>query len=128
MILSSRNRNRKGFTVIELMIVIAILGILLAIAIPQFYGYRVKFYNAMSKSDLRNAFTVAHVFFTRSPTAAFDTAALTAGGYRASPGVVLTITDGTESTLAMIASNSNAGAAAITYTINITGSLHLNFL
>lgn len=123
MILSSRNRNRKGFTVIELMIVIAILGILLAIAIPQFYSYRVKFYNALSKSDLRNAFTVAHVFFTHSPTATFNPATLTAGGYRASPGVVLTITDGMESTLAMTASNANAGAAAITYTINITGAI-----
>jgi hypothetical protein len=46
---------------------------------------------------------------------------LTASGYRATPGVVLTITGGTQVTLALTASNTNAGAAAISYTINSAG-------
>ena len=44
-----------GFTVVELMIVIAIIGILVAVAIPQFAAYRQSSYNTAALSDLRNA-------------------------------------------------------------------------
>ena len=116
-------RNRKGFTLIELMIVIAIIGILAAIAIPQFTVYRAKGYNAASKWDLKNAYTAAQAHFTDNPTAAFDAAALAASAYHATQGVVLTITDGTQSALTLTASNTNAGAAAITYTMNSAGAI-----
>ena len=44
-------RNQKGFTLIELMIVIAIIGILAAIAIPNFIEYRNKSYCSRAESD-----------------------------------------------------------------------------
>ena len=44
-------RNQKGFTLIELMIVIAIIGILAAIAIPNFIAYRNKAYCSAAESD-----------------------------------------------------------------------------
>ena len=50
-------RKNEGFTLIELMIVIAIIGILAAIAIPQFSAYRTRSYNAAAEADLRNAAT-----------------------------------------------------------------------
>ena len=55
--------NKKGFTLIELMIVIAIIGILAAIAIPQFAAYRVKSYNSAAQADLRNAKTNLEAFY-----------------------------------------------------------------
>ena len=44
-------RNQEGFTLIELMIVIAIIGILAAIAIPNFIEYRNKSFCSRAESD-----------------------------------------------------------------------------
>ena len=46
--------NKKGFTLIELMIVIAIIGILAAIAIPNFIAYRNKAFCSQAESDAKS--------------------------------------------------------------------------
>ena len=58
-----QKRDEKGFTLIELMIVIAIIGILAAIAIPQFSAYRTRSYNSAANADLRNAATAQEAYY-----------------------------------------------------------------
>jgi len=48
------NQQIKGFTLIELMVVIGIIAILAAIAIPNFISYRNKSYCSMAETDANN--------------------------------------------------------------------------
>jgi prepilin-type N-terminal cleavage/methylation domain-containing protein len=56
--------NKKGFTLIELMIVIAIIGILAAIAIPNFISYRNKSYCSQAESDARGVASAIADFYS----------------------------------------------------------------
>ena len=57
-------RNQKGFTLIELMIVIAIIGILAAIAIPNFIEYRNKSYCSRAESDANSIASALADYFS----------------------------------------------------------------
>jgi len=56
--------SQQGFTLIELMIVVGIIGILASIAIPQFSAYRTKTFNTVAIYDLRNLMSVEEAYFT----------------------------------------------------------------
>jgi type II secretion system protein G len=73
------NRNSKGFTLIELMIVIAIIGILAAIAIPNFLRYRDKAYCAKSETDAQNVIAALSSYFADPDHTAIPTLAQLTG-------------------------------------------------
>jgi prepilin-type N-terminal cleavage/methylation domain-containing protein len=89
--------DRAGFTLIEILIVVVIIGILAAIAIPKFASTKEKSYVAVMKSDLRNLAVAEEAYSADNNmyyAGVIPNAALI---YNPSSGVTVTITEGTTS-------------------------------
>src|SRR3954465_14496822 len=61
-------REERGFTLIELMVVVLIIAILIAIAIPTFLGAREAANDRATQSNVRNAFTATRIYYNDGST------------------------------------------------------------
>lgn len=59
----SNSNNIKGFSLVELMVVVAIIGVLASIGLPQYKKYRAKAFESEAKSHLATIYTAETSFF-----------------------------------------------------------------
>jgi type IV pilus assembly protein PilA len=87
--------SRRGFTLIEMLIVVVIIGLLAVIAIPKLSNTKEKAYVGTMKSDLRNLATAEEAYFYDS--AKYTTNLTLLSNFAPSTGVNLTVAQATVS-------------------------------
>ncbi len=121
----NRGPKAKGFTLVEILVVVAIVGILATIAIPRFSSYRAKSYCAALKADLANLAISQEAYFYDNDT--YLQATLTSGGGSNVPnfswttGVVLVSSAGDITSWNAVVSHPNCNDGPVTWNSANTG-------
>jgi len=97
--------TRRGFTIIELLVVMLIIGILAAIAVPKYRGAKEKSYFATLRSDLRNLATAQESYFQAANTYYDGAIPDPALGLAPSSGVTITLSGVSQSGWAAVATH-----------------------
>jgi prepilin-type N-terminal cleavage/methylation domain-containing protein len=98
-------KSQRGFTLVEVLLVIVIIGILAVIAIPKFANTKDKAYIAQMKTDLRNLATAEEAYFYDS--ASYTPSFARMNNYAPSIGIAVVVNEATPLGWSATASSAN---------------------
>lgn len=110
----------KGFTLIELLVVFAVIGILVAIAIPQISVHRARGVDTQMRSDIKNAVMAMESYYSTIYSYPTSVAQISNYGFRQTAGVSLVINFTNTTDFTVTASKPGGTQASFTYN-SITG-------
>lgn len=113
---------RGGFTLVEILVVIAVIGLLVALAIPQFMTYRSEAVDVEMKSDLRNASIAVEAYFAKQTVLPTSTAEITGYGFQPTTGITITYVVLSSTSYRLTAAKGGGTQPSFTYE-SATGSI-----
>jgi type IV pilus assembly protein PilA len=113
----------NGFTLVEILVVFVVIGLLAAIAIPQFMIYRSEAIDAQMKSDLRNASIAVEAYYAKQSVLPASLGETAGYGFQSTNGVTVSFVILSPTSYTLTAAKTGGTQPNFTYD-SATGSIH----